>query len=510
VTAMGDARTRYGAWSRDRHGWFLGLSGAAWVTIIGSALPMLLFVGVHAWALAAAWCPMWAVVVVLVAVPVRGRSALRWAADSLNCAIGGVLGWTGWQSKAAAGLVDDPAEADLPGVLSGIRVYDGPAHGPMLRRPAIVADSRERTWAIVARVTHPGIGLSDGVTRSRMGNGLSELLEGAATTELVSRIALQVRTLPDDGAERHAWQHTHRRVDAPRLALAADVECSAVMTQASIRHEAFVTVVVPEQRIAKRAREAGGGVDGRARMLYGVMAEVETALLGAVGCSGVEWLDSSGLALAIRTGFAPGDRAALTADSLTAQTDHTVAGALPVCAAGPTSAPPPESRHYAHDGWCSVTCTVLLPDKGAVMGALAPVFTPTIVGERRTVTVFFEPIPGHKAERLVGTESMSSELAAEMRRRSGFRTRAAHRRDAARVEGQDVRLAGGNALVRVAIAAAVTVPNSWSITEYGRRLESAITTSGFKPLRLDLAQDAGFAAAAIPLGVGLPRRRGIR
>jgi hypothetical protein len=30
------------------------------------------------------------------------------------------------------------------------------------------------------------------------------------------------------------------------------------------------------------------------------------------------------------------------------------------------------------------------------------------------------------------------------------------------------------------------------------------------PLRLDLAQDSGFAAATIPLGIGLPDRRGRR
>ena len=97
-----------------------------------------------------------------------------------------------------------------------------------------------------------------------------------------------------------------------------------------------------------------------------------------------------------------------------------------------------------------------------------------------------------------------------MRRKSGFKVRASHRRDAARVEGQDVRLADGNALVRVGIAAAVTVPNTWSITDYARRLEANITGSGFMPLRLDLAQDAGFAAACIPAGIGLPKRRGVK
>jgi hypothetical protein len=111
---------------------------------------------------------------------------------------------------------------------------------------------------------------------------------------------------------------------------------------------------------------------------------------------------------------------------------------------------------------------------------------------------------------MVGNAAMSSEMASEIRRRGGFRERASHRHASARVEGQDVRLADGNALLRVGIAAAVTVPNTWSISDYGRRLESNITGCGFKPLRLDLAQDSAFAAACIPLGIGLPRRRGGR
>ncbi len=59
------------------------------------------------------------------------------------------------------------------------------------------------------------------------------------------------------------------------------------MVQAGVRHEAFVTVVVPEDRIAKPAKEAGGGVDGRARVLYGVMGEIEARLMGPVGCTSV-------------------------------------------------------------------------------------------------------------------------------------------------------------------------------------------------------------------------------
>lgn len=499
---------RYGGWSRDRHGWIFGLGAAAWVMILLAGLPLLLAAGTHRWPLAAAWLPIWAVLIVLVTVPVRGRPAARWATDCLLRGIGAVTGWSAWQAHAATGQVDDLAEADLPGVLSGIRVHDGPPFGPHLIRPAIIADQRAQQWSAIARITHPGIGLADEQTRARLGAGLAELLEATTSSELVSLVALQVRTIPDDGAERNAWQRTHLRTDAPPIALAVTAELSTALTQAGVRHEALLTICVPERRIARHAREAGGGVDGRARVLYSVMAQIEAQLLGPVGCTGVSWLDSPALAAAIRTGFAPGERARLTATTLA--TGTSARGGLPMAAAGPSVAPAPEQRHYHHDAWQTVSCTVLLPDKGAIMGALAPVITPTVAGERRCLTLFLEPIAHHRADRMVGTEAMSADLAAEVRRKSGFAIRATQRRDAARVQGQDVRLADGRALVRAAMAAAVTVPDSWPIADYGRRLEAAITTSGFTPLRLDLAQDTGFAAACIPLGVGLPRRRGSR
>lgn len=491
---------RYGSWSVDRGASFGGLGAGTWVSAAAAGIPVFAALGAQRWALAAAWTPVWAVSVVLVAVPVRGRTPLRWSWDACHRLVGSALGWTSWQSRAAAGDVDDLEDVDLPGVLSGMRTHDGPPFGPLLARPAVVSDDRERTWSVVARIAHPGIGLAEAGTRTRLGHGLAELLESAATGELVSSVALQVRTVPDDGAERSAWQAANRRADAPALAHAVIDELADIMTAAGVRHEAFVTVVVPERRISRLAKEAGGGTDGRARVLYGLMSELEARLLGPVGCSSVTWLDSPGLAAAVRTGFAPGDRARLT----TEEPD------LPMALAGPSSAPPPERRHYEHDAWQTVTCTVLLPDKGAVMGALAPVLVPTAAGERRSVTAFFEPISHTRADRMIGGESMSSELTNEIRRRGGFRVRAAHRQEAARVEGRDMRFAEGNALVRVAVAAAVTVPATWSVSDFGRRLESSITNSGFRPLRLDLAQDSGFAAACIPLGVGLPRRRGVR
>jgi hypothetical protein len=498
----------YSDYARDRAGWFFGLSGMQLGLVVVGGLPALAALNSHAWLLLVAWLPVWALLIVLVAVPVRGRSAARWTYDLAMFALGGVMGWTRWQSKVAAGVATDLDQADLPGVLAGVRMHDGPPYGHTMVRPAIVQNTSERTWAAVARIVHPGIGLAEVEERARMGAGLAELHEIAAHTELIELIAIQVRTVPDDGAERAAWEERHRR-PAPQLARQINKQLSATLTPAAVRSEAFVTVVVSEERIARSAKESGGGVDGRARVLYGAMSEIETRLKGAVGCSSVTWLDSPALATVIRTGFAPGDRAALVAADLAAQDDPRVAIGVPMAAAGPSVAHT-EVRHYNHDAWTSVTDTILLPDQGAILGALAPVFVPSAPGERRAVTVFYPVMSQQRADKLVGREEMSAIVGSELRRKSGRLERARQRRANQRVAEMDSKLAKGRALVCPCAAASITVPNHWPIPEYGRRLDASIRVAGFIPQRLDLAQDAGFAAAAIPLGIGLPRRRGRR
>src|SRR3712207_7394423 len=74
-------------------------------------------------------------------------------------------------------------------------------------------------------------------------------------------------------------------------------------------------------------------------------SEVEARLVGPVGCTSVTWLDSPGLAAAIRSGFAPGDRAKLAAAELAADSDPRVAAALPMAAAGDRNSTRLNSSH---------------------------------------------------------------------------------------------------------------------------------------------------------------------
>jgi len=499
----------YTDYSRDRTGWFFGMSGPQLALVLVAALPGLVAMNAGRWLALAVWLPVWAALVALACVPVRGRSATGWAIALALHGLGDVMGWTRWQSKAAAGIAGEMTEVDLPGVLTGIQIHDGPPLGHTMTRVAVVQNHSARTWAAVARIVHPGIGLAEPGMRNRMGAGLAELQEIASRTELIDLLAIQVRTVPDDGAERAAWQNTHRRADGPALARQINDQLGQMLTPASVRTEAFVTIVVGEDRIAKPAKEAGGGIDGRARVLHGAMAEVESRLRGPMGCTEVTWLDSPALAVAIRTGFAPGERAALIAADVAAQQSPGVATGIPMAAAGPTQACA-EMRHYNHDAWSSVTDTILLPERGAILGALAPVLAPTTPGERRCLTVFYPAMSQARADRLSQRAEMSAITGSELRRATGRLARAKQRRAEGRALGLDEKLAKGRALVRPCAAATVTVPNTWQVSEFGRRLDASIRIPGFIPLRLDLAQDSGFAAAAIPLGVGLPRARGWR
>jgi hypothetical protein len=496
----------YGDYLKDRTGWFFGLTGLQLALLLAAGLPVWLTVNASAWAWLLLWIPVWVFVALLVIVPVRGWSAAQWAGVLTLHALGRTAGWTRWQSKVAAGLASDLNETDLPGVLAAVRIHDGPPYAHAMTRVAVIQDRSRRTWAATARIEHPGLGLTEPEVRDRMGAGLAELLEAATRTELIGLIALQVRTVPDDGAERADWVATHRRPSGPALARQVNDLLTEQLMPASVQTEAFLTVVIGEDKIARTAKRAGGGVAGRARILYGALQEVEARLLGPIGCRKVTWLDTPALAVAIRTGFEPGDRATVAAAALAERGHSGLATGVPMAAAGPTHADT-DLRQYRHGDWVTITDTILLPDQGAVLGALAPVLVPSEAGERRCLTVFYSPVSRQTANRITGREEMSAVTGSELRARVGRLERAKERRAIDRVKATDEKLARGRSLVRAAAAVCVTAPKTWPTAEVGRRLDASVRLAGYVPQRLDGAQSAAFAAAAIPLGVGLANRR---
>ncbi|MCA0297289.1 MAG: PrgI family protein [Actinobacteria bacterium] len=495
----------YGDYTRDRVGMFFGLTGVQLGILVAAGIPALWALQTQRWGLFAGAALGWAIMLLLVVVPVRGRSATGWLLAVAAYAAGVVLRWSRWRSHAAKGQATGLDDPDLPGVLAGIRVHDGPPTGPTNTRIAIVQDRASRVWAATAAISHPGLALADSAERDSQGRGLASLLNACARSELVSEVLFLIRSVPDDGAERAQWLATHQPATAPELARRVNAEMAATLTLAGVRTEAFCTIVVPESRLSREAKEFGRGIDSRARAMAMLMGEVEAHLRTGLRIHAVEWLTSPQLAVAVRTGFAPGDRAGII-EALTARdTDRGVNADVPWTQAGPSGAEL-ASRHYNHDAWHSIAATLRLPAKGAVLGALAPVLVPTEPGERRSMVVVFPILPAGAADRQAHAAETAADMGEALRTHAGVKTRAKDRTNVARTRSLDAKLASGNALIRPYAVACTTVPATMRIAEFGRRLDASIRRAGFAPLRLDLAQDAGFAAANIPLGIGLDRK----
>lgn len=496
----------YADYSRDRVGFFFGMSLIELVMLAVSSLPVLWAASRQAWASAGWFLLVFVMVVLVTVVKVQGRSAVDWAKSTIMFLVASVTGARQFTSRAARGQADDLGQADLPGVLQGLEIHDGPPRGPAMSRTAIIRDHAARTWAVTASVVHPGIGMSDAAERNRQGAGLAGLLDVVSRGELIDEVIFMVRTVPDDGAERGIWVQRHRVPGHADLARQVNDGLQAGLTQASVRTETFVTLVVPEHRMARAARESGGGFDGRAQVLYGLMTEIESQLRGGLAMIDVQWLTSPELALACRTGFAPGDRAGIVEALAAREQDPAINADVPWALAGPSSADT-AVRHYSHDAWDSVSATIQLPAKGALIGALAPVLTPAEAGERRCFMVAFPIMTRTSAERVADNAEFASDMGNELRRKAGVKPKARHRNESARAQDMDAKLAGGNSMTRPYAVATVTVPRTASISEFGRRLDASIRVAGFSPLRLDLAQDRAFAASVIPLGVCLARER---
>ena len=501
--------TVYRDYTRARIGWFFGLTGLQLGLLAAAVLPVAWSISKQDWAAVGLSILLWGLLFGVVAVPVRGRSMTGWITSTVSLAAGTLAGWTRFRARATTGQArpQEQEQADLPGILASVVIHEGPPTGHSHRRVALIQNHSTRTWAVTASIVHPGLGMAEAEDREVYGQGLAELLDAAVRAELVSEVIFMVRTVPEDGAERADWVRRHRTGNAPAQVTAINDDLHESLTAATVRTEQYVTVVVPESRLGKVAREYGGGVNGRARALYGAIAEVESHLRGGLGVSSVEWLTSPQLAHACRTGFAPGDRATIIDALAASQTDDDVCTDVPWEMAGPSGADA-AVRHYSHDAWNSVSSTIKLPVKGAAMGALAPVLSAHQDGERRSFMVCYPLVPPGRADRQSANSEFGADLGQSLRVAARMKQRTKDVDESEKVRRLESKLARGNSLTVPYAVATVTVPKTVRAAEAGRRLDSSIRRAGFAPLRLDLAHDVAFAASVVPMGISLTRKAG--
>ena len=500
---MEGPRVYAGLARREHAGWIMGLTPAQAACCVALAVPVLWAVSAGRFPDALVLASVCGPVACLIVVPVRGRPALRWLWHLACHQVGVATGWSRWQSQAAAGAAVAPDEPDLPGVLQRLSFPDGPPFRD-LGRVCLIHDTAEARWGATARLTHSGVGMLSDAECERLAARLGNLLLSVGHREVIDRVSLLVRTVPDDGTEYEVWRAAHQTTAAPDLALAATDELDRAIGSVSVRHELFVTVSGREDVLRKPAAAAGGGVVGRAHVLYRVLDGLEDPLK-ALGARTVRWLSGENLAEAIRTAFNPAASAVLTTGHLT----HGQPRGLPLAAAGPTHAPSPAARSYSHDGFTSVTFAVLMPEAGTVFGSLGPLLAVRTAGERRTLAIHYEVLDGHRAARSVRGNRFRSNVMTDWKRTKGFNTTAQDERAATGARTQEHAVAAGHAIVRYTVASSVTVPRHWNIEDHAARLEND-AAGRFRLLRLELAQDSAFVVACVPVGIGLPRLRGGR
>jgi hypothetical protein len=504
TTAADGPRTYRGLNIRERAGWVLGLTPWQVAVVIVLGVPVLASMSTGRWREALIMIVTNGIGAALVVVPVRGRSALSWLADLLMFQVGVAMRWSVWQSRAAAGAVDQQDGPDLPGVLTRLRFPDGPP----LRdqgRVCLIHDTVEGRWGATARLTHSGVGMLSDAECERLAERLGTLLSAIGQREVVDRMSLLVRTVPDDGAEYDVWRAAHEDPRAPLLARATTDELDYTIGSVSVRTELFVTVSGTETVLRRPAQAAGGGIQGRAYALYRVLDGVDDQL-SALGVRTVNWLTSPGLAEAIRTGFNPAAAAGFTSDHLVHPDAARTAG-LAMSQAGPTLARSPAARSYTHDGFSSVAYSVLPAESGTVFGSLGPLLAVRTPGERRTIAIHYEVLSKRAANRAVRANRFRHNVLTDFKAHKGFSSTAADSRRAGGAQAQESAVAAGHSMVRYTIASAVTVPADWNLEDHAARLEND-ASGRFRLLRLELAQDSAFVAAAVPVGIGLPRFRG--
>src|SRR5215213_9671013 len=183
---------RYSEYHRDRIGWFFGLSGSQLMCVAAAALPVFFALRRGAWADALLQVVVWALVTAVVVLRIHGRSTLGWLVAGLRFGLSRRAGWSAWRSQAATGRTLSVDGPDLPGPLQRIAIHDGAGTeaGPCL---GVVQHYRTRVWAVSCRIDHDGIGMADDDTRTRLAAGLTDLIDAAARTDLVSAVLILIR-----------------------------------------------------------------------------------------------------------------------------------------------------------------------------------------------------------------------------------------------------------------------------------------------------------------------------
>jgi len=498
----------YGGWQPEKSGFIGRLSLAGFGFVAGAVGLLLVPVYSGSWPTLLVVLPAAAGLLALAYARVGGLAADEWLALAVRHAVNVARRRHVFLSGVfAPARADDPEQAqpmDLPGPLACLRILSAPTGAGTA---GIVYDPLANTYAAVLRVRPPGLALADTDCQDRRVAGWGAVLAGLCVEAgPVVRVAVTERCLPDDGTALRSWTADHQTADAPAPAVAVLAELLERAGPAANQRDTFLTLTIDAGRARAKVKAAGGGQAGAAAVLLREVAALRPALQAAE-LQVVELLSPRGVAAAIRTAYDPHMAPALAARRTASADDpHATEAGVDPALAGPAAAHT-SWGHYRHDGGFSVTYQARdWPRTAVYAGVLQPLMRPSETA-RRSFALICEPLGPRRAERELTRERTKRATLIALRRRTGRVDSPDEQAELSRSEAQDRARSAGHGVLRFTALLAVTVTDPADLDAACAAVEADAAMARLVLRRLWGAQDAGFAAAALPLGQGLPARR---
>ncbi|WP_344267137.1 SCO6880 family protein [Streptomyces sodiiphilus] len=501
---------RYGGWQREKSGWFGELSGPGFVLVATALVTLLVPLHQRSLFTMAVFLPISALLLALAYGRVLGLTADEWALLAIRHQIATARRQHMFLSGifAPVNRKTGAQPMDLPGPLARLRILDAP--DGLSGRLGVAHDPASGTYTAVLRVTYPGLALVDPDRQESRVAGWAAVLRSLCTEDgAITRIGVHQRCLPDDGAALDAWTARNTAADAPREAVQALEELMHGAGPASAARETYVSLTLSASRARLAIKGAGGGQVGACAVLVREVLSIEQLLAGA-GLTVVDRLTPRGVAAVIRTGYDPEEQLAVAARAAAAQ-DPAWQGTPP--GVDPDLAGPAAAENswgvYRHDGAWTVSYQIRgLPRSDVFATVLQPLLRPR-VNARRCLTMVYEPLGPRVARRALSQERTKRETARQLRAKTGRMESEDERREVQTAREQDIARASGEGVVRMTVMLAVTVTDQEQLETACAELQADAAGAGLEIRRMWGAQDSGFAAAALPLALGLPDRRGM-
>ena len=501
---------QYRGWQPVRSGWMGALSLVGMCEVAAAGLLLVLPVYAHQMSREVLAAPMAMALLLAALTRIQGMTADQWVLVALKFQWHQAGRRTVFLSGAFAprSRTSDRQQMDLPGVLARLQILSVPTGAG--EELGMIYDPAANTFSAVLEVKYPGLALVDVDRVNRRVAAWGGLLRSLCVEDgSVVRLAVHERSLPDDGTALRGWVEAHLDPQAPQAAVQVVEELTANGGPGTSARATYLTVTLSAARAKVSIKSAGGGQLGAGAVLVRELGALEGTLMGAE-LEVVDRLSPRRLAEVIRTAYDPhsvGPMAQRAADAKSPDWQGLPPGVDPALA-GPAAAEASWSS-YRHDGGHSVTWQVRAwPDGEIYATSLQPLMRPSSVATR-SLAMVYEPLGPRKAKSVLSRERTKRDVDRRVRARTGRIESLDERKEAARADEQDAARVHGHGIVRFTALVSLTVMDLDHLEGACAELQQDGAAAGLELRRMWGAQDSGFAAAALPLGQGLPEHRGL-